>query len=202
MITDAILRGQRVILVPYQTEHVQQYHQWMSDPVLRELTASEPLTLDEEYSMQKKWQDDPDKLTFIILARENDEDLSANRMVGDINLFLKGQPEDDEFEAEVEIMIAELAYRRKGLALEALRLMLTYVTAPPFSPCASLPSHTLSTPPPPPPLPLPVHPSRLVVRISRSNQPSIKLFLQLGFAVVRVVEVFDEVEMRMIECAN
>jgi hypothetical protein len=27
-------------------------------------------------------------------------------MVGDINLFLKGQPEDDEFEAEVEIMIA------------------------------------------------------------------------------------------------
>jgi L-amino acid N-acyltransferase YncA len=42
----------------------------------------------------------------------------------------------------------------------------------------------------------------LVVRISRSNQPSIKLFLQLGFAVVRVVEVFDEVEMRMIECAN
>jgi hypothetical protein len=57
----------------------------MSDPVLRELTASEPLTLDEEYSMQsefpyhklyqlgkhpfriligilsvEKWQDDPD----------------------------------------------------------------------------------------------------------------------------------------------
>ncbi|OJA11139.1 hypothetical protein AZE42_02385 [Rhizopogon vesiculosus] len=191
MITGAILRGQKVILVPYKAEHVQQYHQWMSDPVLRQLTASDPLTLDEEYDMQK--------LTFIILARENDEDLSANRMAGDINLFLKGRPQDDDFEAEVEIMIAELAYRRKGFALEALRLMLTYVTqaAPSFSSCATLPLHT-----PPPPPPLPVHPSRLVVRISQSNQPSIKLFLQLGFAVVRVVEVFDEVEMRMIEDDN
>lgn len=73
MITDAILKGQKVILVPYQTEHVQvkppnryctilvypfilfqQYHQWMSDPVLRQLTASEPLTLDEEYDMQSE----------------------------------------------------------------------------------------------------------------------------------------------------
>ncbi|OAX37609.1 hypothetical protein K503DRAFT_693060 [Rhizopogon vinicolor AM-OR11-026] len=199
MITGAILRGQKVILVPYEAEHVQQYHTWMSDPVLRQLTASDPLTLDEEYDMQKKWQDDPDKLTFIILARGNDEDLSANRMAGDINLFLKGRPEDDDFEAEVEIMIAELAYRRKGFALEALRLMLTYVTqaVPPFSSCTTLPLHT-----PPPPPPLPVHPSRLVVRISQSNQPSIKLFLQLGFAVVRVVEVFDEVEMRMIEGDN
>lgn len=50
------------------------------------------------------------ELTFIILARENDEDLSANRMAGDISLFLKGRPEDDEFEAEVEIMIAGILF--------------------------------------------------------------------------------------------
>ena len=94
--------------------------------------------------------------------------------------------------AQVDILL-EPAYRRKGFALEALRLMLTYVTAPLFPSCAILPSNT-----PPPPPPLPVHTSRLVVRISQSNQPSINLFLQLGFTVVRVVEVFDEVEMRMI----
>jgi hypothetical protein len=29
-------------------------------------------------------------------------------MVGDVNLFLKGSPEDADFEAEVEVMVAGL----------------------------------------------------------------------------------------------
>lgn len=67
------------------------------------------------------------ELTFIILARpESDNDTSTDsdslfdavRMIGDVNLFLKGSPStnagndgdggdgDDDAEAEVEIMIA------------------------------------------------------------------------------------------------
>ena len=58
------------------------------------------------------------ELTFIILANEPrlsakdtagrvDIDwLKSLPMVGDVNLFLKGDPSDEDFEAEVEIMIA------------------------------------------------------------------------------------------------
>lgn len=42
------LRGTRVILVPYRKEHVQKYHEWMESLELRQATASERLSLDEE----------------------------------------------------------------------------------------------------------------------------------------------------------
>ncbi|KAI5981951.1 GNAT domain-containing protein [Pisolithus albus] len=194
MITDAVIRGDKVVLVPYREEHVEKYHQWMSDPRLLRLTASEPLTLAEEYEMQKKWRDDPDKLTFIILAVEKEGALSTCPMVGDVNLFLKGHPSDEDFEAEVEIMIAESDYRRRGIALEALRLLLSYATGSPST--FMCPPLLQSVPPPPKPLPIP--PQSLVVRVSQDNRPSISLFEKLQFSVVRLVRVFDEVEMRFV----
>jgi hypothetical protein len=42
----------------------------MEDEEIRDLTASLPLTLEEEYQMQQTWLNDPDKCTFIILSRE------------------------------------------------------------------------------------------------------------------------------------
>ncbi|KAI6037674.1 GNAT domain-containing protein [Pisolithus marmoratus] len=158
MITDAVIKGDKVVLVPYREEHVEKYHQWMSDPRLLTLTASEPLTLEEEYEMQKCSSTFP--------------------MVGDVNLFLKGHPSDEDFEAEVEIMIAESDYRRRGLALEALQLMLSYATG---SPSAFM-----------------CQPLSQVIRVARDNRPSISLFEKLRFSIVRVVQVFDEVEMRFV----
>lgn len=32
---DLVIRGQRVLLVPYRREHVALYHEWMKDPVLQ-----------------------------------------------------------------------------------------------------------------------------------------------------------------------
>jgi hypothetical protein len=42
----------------------------MENEEIRELTASEPLSIDEEYRMQQTWLNDKDKCTFIILSKE------------------------------------------------------------------------------------------------------------------------------------
>ena len=49
-----------IFLVPYRKEHVPIYHEWMKDPYLLAMTASEPLSLQEEYEMQNKWTFDKD----------------------------------------------------------------------------------------------------------------------------------------------
>lgn len=53
------LEGEKVILVPYMKEHVPMYHTWMLDPAILHATASEPLTIDQEYEMQLSWTEDP-----------------------------------------------------------------------------------------------------------------------------------------------
>ncbi|KAF8635435.1 hypothetical protein AX15_000422 [Amanita polypyramis BW_CC] len=209
-----VLVGDKVVLVPYLQEHVPKYHSWMLDEQLRRLTASEPLSLEAEYKMQQKWLLDNDKLTFIILSKPEgftmpsgqasclpDPRIESLPMVGDVNLFLHGIPplwgqsnqiqndnDDDDFEAEVDIMIAESAYRRRGLAYEALQLMLSYATGTPelFRTTLSIPS------------PLQIPTSCLVTKITESNKPSIRLFEKLGFKVTKRVVAFGEVEMRWV----
>ena len=46
------------------------YHKWMKNEEIQELTASLPLSIDEEYEMQQTWLNDKDKCTFIILSKE------------------------------------------------------------------------------------------------------------------------------------
>ena len=84
---------------------------------------------------------------------------------------------------------AEPAYRRQGLAYEAIQLMISFVTSPPTMSVS--PEHISSYPPQ-----LPIPRSSLVARISESNLSSIALFKKVGFEVAKRVEVFGEVEMR------
>jgi RimJ/RimL family protein N-acetyltransferase len=107
----------KVILTPYRKIHVEIYHRWMMDPELLEATASEPLTLNEEYENQQSWRDDPNKVTFIINDRE------TKKPVGDVNLFLH---QDDKNVPEINIMIAESSSRKKGLAQQALAGMILF----------------------------------------------------------------------------
>ncbi|KAF8530686.1 GNAT domain-containing protein [Gautieria morchelliformis] len=165
----------------------------MLSPELRELTASEPLTAEEEHQMQVKWQTDDDKLTFIILARphllsratfdgnENilpsPKEILTFRMIGDVNLFLKESPEGCQ-EVEAEVMVAEPAYRRKGVAFNALQILFHYATSPEGPPSLRIPTE------------------RLIARIGQANSASLRLFEKLSFRVTRQVPVFQEVELR------
>ncbi|KAA8905551.1 GNAT domain-containing protein [Sphaerosporella brunnea] len=152
---DTALLSQKCLLVPYEAHHVPTYHDWMQDEEIRAATASERLTLDEEYRMQKSWRHDNDKLTFIVclppayryLLVSNapivaSHDDAPARMVGDINLFLFEEALDDEDGAfvpdrgyhgkrqlvgELELMIARKEYQGQGIGRAAVLLFLWYV---------------------------------------------------------------------------
>ncbi|CEG41713.1 n-acetyltransferase 9 [Plasmopara halstedii] len=175
-----VITGQKVTLVPYEKEHVPKYHNWMLDPWLQEMTASEPLSIEEEFEMQKTWREDAKKCTFIVLAKAADDSNSEvsyidegaiDRMAGDVNLFFNDY--DDPNACEIEIMIAEDRYRRKGFAEEAVKLMMTYATS------------TLNV-------------TRFVCKIIETNFASLQLFKKLGYVNYNYVAAFNQIEMEFI----
>ena len=103
------LSTSKALLVPYCKHHVERYHEWMQDETIRTATASEPLTLEEEYGMQRSWRTDPDKLTFIICQRlphdvassqhdhviEPTQKDGPTQMIGDVNSFFSLVDDDD-----------------------------------------------------------------------------------------------------------
>ncbi|OJJ02368.1 hypothetical protein ASPVEDRAFT_41870 [Aspergillus versicolor CBS 583.65] len=143
----------KVLLVPYSKWHVPRYHEWMKDEEIQQATASEPLSLDEEYAMQQSWRNDADKLTFIMCrpaggnnstatttsgnqgeqgSSLTDEDDGSARMIGDINLFLRVDDGDEGVETpkiigEIELMVAEKKDQGRGFGRAALLAFLRYV---------------------------------------------------------------------------
>ncbi|XP_023300122.2 N-acetyltransferase 9-like protein [Lucilia cuprina] len=164
--------GKRVILVPYEAKHVPKYHTWMQSKELQELTASEPLTLQEEYDMQRSWREDEDKCTFLILCRET-YDKTGNEiesLVGDTNLFLTIDQDSNEKVAEAEIMIAESRVRGKGYGWESMLLMMKYA------------QQNLAI-------------NKFEAKIGMDNEKSIRMFEKMQFKEVARVEIFREITL-------
>mmetsp|Transcript_16438 Transcript_16438/g.39022 ORF Transcript_16438/g.39022 Transcript_16438/m.39022 type:complete len:118 (-) Transcript_16438:244-597(-) len=90
-------------------------------------------------------------------------------MAGDTNLFNLNGPEGV---AEIEVMIAEPKFRRRGLGREAVSIMIAYAV------------QDLGV-------------SKLQAKIGESNTPSQALFRSLGFREVSRSEVFREVTFEL-----
>ncbi|KAK3685951.1 GNAT domain-containing protein [Podospora appendiculata] len=209
----------KVLLVTYDRRHVLTYHAWMEDPAIQEATASERLSLAEEYSNQASWRASHDKLTFIVcqpspsltpapspttpgagavLAGEVD---GPDKMIGDVNLFLTPYDEDeDEDEAycvgEVDIMIADAQHRGQGVGRAAVGAFLAYVSrnldgilAEYSLSCSLEEGRGGDHDQAKPKLKM------LVAKINAGNGKSIALFRSLGFEQEGAVNYFGEVKM-------
>lgn len=171
--SDLILHGTRVILVPYLQQHVKKYNEWMQSQQLQELTESEPLTLDEEHEMQASWREDEDKCTFILIDKTlmspdlQHQDLNA--MCGDVNIYLNDH--ESRSVAEIEVMVAEVSSRKKGIAREAVEIMMAYAAQD-------------------------LNVTTFVAKILETNEPSIRLFEALGYCLTKRVQAFKEVHLQ------
>ncbi|KAK4229835.1 GNAT domain-containing protein [Podospora fimiseda] len=195
------------LLVPYDHRHVLTYHAWMEDPAIQEATASEPLTLEEEYENQESWRASHDKLTFIICqpipklststpSIEAGEYDSPSQMIGDVNLFLYPDENDDEIPlnnpkfciGEVDIMLASSQHRGKGLGKEVIKGFLKYVWEHREQIMREYAEDKDIVPPP--------GLKMIMAKVSEKNENSLSLFeRKLGFEREGEVNYFGEVKL-------
>lgn len=187
----------------------------MQDADLQAATASEPLSMTEEYDMQRSWRTDNDKLTFIVCqSRQEPKNVSQTvrggqddrpeRMVGDINLFLFEPEGDDDDEddsgeqapnssnalvGEIELMIARKALHRQGYGRAALLSFTAYI----LDTWTEIAAEYSSSAGDQTTRPL----QYLRVKINQSNARSIALFQSIGFVQTAAgANYFGEVELR------
>lgn len=46
--------GQSVDLIPYTKEYVPLFHEWLQDPEMQQLVATEPISLEADYDFQRE----------------------------------------------------------------------------------------------------------------------------------------------------
>ncbi|XP_066905473.1 N-acetyltransferase 9-like protein [Halyomorpha halys] len=168
--SDTQINGNKIILVPYRKKHVEKYHVWMESEELRKQTASERLSLEEEYEMQQTWLNDEEKCTFIVLDKNlmDETDNEIVSMVGDANLYI--QKDGDCTVGEIGLMIAEPSFRSCGRGSEAALFILRYGVEK-------------------------IGINKYLAVISSSNVTSINLFKKFNFVKENESEVFQEITL-------
>jgi RimJ/RimL family protein N-acetyltransferase len=163
--------------------------------------------------MQSSWRQDADKLTFIACLPPSPipttitpgQDDAPSQMLGDINLFLvdNDDDEDDELNSnainndkstsilgEIELMIALPSHHRKGYGRASLLAFLHYILTNTSAIFADYTAANSTSKQP--------QLSYLRVKISETNTKSIALFQSVGFIrTCAEANYFGEVELRL-----
>ncbi len=111
------LEGKLVKLGCFTPDYVNVYHSWLQDDYILKMTETDRgMTIKDVGNICKEIEEADDMAHYLIFDKEN------NKPIGDIDLCDIKQGDN----AESGVMIAEPAYRKKGYASEALRLLLDY----------------------------------------------------------------------------
>ncbi|KAI0490874.1 acetyltransferase domain-containing protein [Xylaria cf. heliscus] len=207
------------ILPPYICQFVSSTQLIHRTQTLREATASDLLSLEEEYENQQSWRAAHDKLTFIVCEPaaaavapssgviHAGEDDAPPRMVGDVNLFLTPLDDDDGsvngddkqekddtryLQGEIDIMIAAPEHRRKGRGEAAVRAFLRYLGARHGDIVGEYVSAAAAAG-----TINTARIKRLVAKIHADNAGSIRLFGNLGFRRDGDPDYFNEISMAL-----
>ncbi|KFR07753.1 N-acetyltransferase 9, partial [Nipponia nippon] len=176
---NTVLQGQRVTLVPYTSAHVPRYHEWMQSEELQRLTASEPLSLEQEYEMQRSWRDDADSEDLQRFLRVGG--CGKQRMSGAVGvLFMQFFNDYSDLlptALPTELLLhsqhcPEPSYRGRGFGKEATLMMMSYGV------------RNLGI-------------TKFEAKIGQENEASICMFKKLHFKEVAVNSVFQEVTLRL-----
>ncbi|VDO06826.1 unnamed protein product [Rodentolepis nana] len=196
-----------LFLVPYEVGHVPKYHVWMEWEELLKLTASEPLTLKEEYEQQQNWLVKDDRVTFIILEKSKlpRHDSSGLKPISELEFpslksSLSEYPVSNVCDAEVNAMIGDVNfYLIPDLNSDAENVFegeLSVMIAEPSSRGKGLAAQALGGVLFYVEHLFPHHVTGVVAKISLDNEISLRFFEnKLGFVVRKRNTCFNEVEL-------
>ncbi|KFW66912.1 N-acetyltransferase 9, partial [Pygoscelis adeliae] len=170
---NTVLQGQRVTLVPYTAAHVPRYHEWMQSEELQRLTASEPLSLEQEYEMQRSWRDDADSEDLKRFLRVGGSGaLGMGGLIISSSSLLTCRNCCSSVYCMPLISSFEPSYRGRGFGKEATLMMMSY----------GVRNLGITT---------------FEAKIGQENEASICMFKKLHFKEVAVNSVFQEVTLRL-----